>query len=675
MGLELARAFIRIRGDSTELSGDLEDTKDKVKEALGDITSGIFSTLASFAMFGRGVIRRGLQAAGEFEKTTVEMETLLGSAEETSKLLAKLTKFAVETPFEMPGILQVTQGLIQFGERGDELMSTLKILGDASGGTSQKFQLLGMVFNQVRGVGKLLTQDFRQLSTRGIISLQDIAKHYKVTTTVAEQMLSSGKVKFEDFRKIMKGLTEEGGRFANAMIKQSTTLLGLNSTLSDARNIATRILVMPLVPAVKALTQVFIALAGSVEAVVRIGGSAVSFAFVGATAVAMLGGAVSGLIVVLNLLGLTIRKVIIGTGIGAVIILIGAAIGFLIGMIKDCVVVQKAFNAVWDGLIEAARPAYDVLMKFWKDNEANLLYIKSLWSEVVRNIMSLLTDFGDKASSIFEMFISLVGRAGELFAQRFIVMASVALRFISLFLEGLAILVTDWTMTWDMMKLIVALAALQITSSMVYAYDSIVAVVIASSFAMVQIMKDTAYNLVLPFVAATEAIKGLFIALWEGIKTKFAGGDFTDAFFAKLNEEMAKVDTKLRPIGEKAAKAYKAAYKPPGDPYKDLIDTTKKNIQELWDKMKGARNTKLTADQMIADPAAPGGPAAGVPEATKAMLNTGRYSFSDFGNKIQDSLLGTKDHGAQQVELMKLGNDKQDELIKAVKDAPKSGLE
>ena len=191
------------------------------------------------AAFGL-IVNKGLNAAGAFEQTNVAFTTMLGSAETAKTMLADLTEFAALTPFEMPEIEQAARGLVMFGERGDELMETMKILGNAASGTSSNFGEIALIFNQIRGVGKLLTQDFRQLSTRGVLSLQDIAKHFGVTTEEAQNMLSGGKIKFNDVRNILKGLSEEGGRFANMMEKQSKTFNGLKSTLSDAVNITIR---------------------------------------------------------------------------------------------------------------------------------------------------------------------------------------------------------------------------------------------------------------------------------------------------------------------------------------------------------------------------------------------------------------------------------------------------
>jgi tape measure domain-containing protein len=158
----------------------------------------------------------------------------------------------------MPEILKAARGLIQFGERGDDLMDSLNLLGNAASGTSTPFGFLALVFNQVRGVGKLLTQDFRQLSTRGVLSLQDLAKYYGVTTQAAQEMLSKGKVSFEDLKNILRMLSGEGGRFANLMEKQSQSLLGLWSTWKDALGIIVRYMGETVAPTAKSVVAIMI---------------------------------------------------------------------------------------------------------------------------------------------------------------------------------------------------------------------------------------------------------------------------------------------------------------------------------------------------------------------------------------------------------------------------------
>ncbi len=259
MGIELAKAFIAVRADASKVSSDIRGAQPGVESAVGNIVKslgGIRGALLNLA--GVGAAIGAIWKAGKFEQTNIAFETMIGNVEETKKTLSDLTEFAALTPFEMPEIEQAARGLIQFGERGDDLMKTLNMLGNAASGTSTSFGMVSLIFNQIRGVGKLLTQDFRQLSTRGILSLNDIAKYYGVTTEAAQKMLSTGRITFEDVKGIFESMSKEGGRFHNLMERQSKSLLGLWATYKDAIGITAREIGSQLLPAAKKIVEVMI---------------------------------------------------------------------------------------------------------------------------------------------------------------------------------------------------------------------------------------------------------------------------------------------------------------------------------------------------------------------------------------------------------------------------------
>ena len=218
---------------------------------IGEIGGGLVGAGAAVGLLGGGVALGGLMSAARYEDTNVAFTTMIGSALEAKRTLADLTRFAAETPFEMPEIEVAARGLIQFGERGTDMMKTLKALGDAASATNTSFGMVALIFNQIRGVGHLLTQDFRQLSSRGILSLQDLANHFKVPVGEAQKMLSSGKITFEDVRSIFENLSKEGGRFANMMQERSKTLTGLWSTLRDQTGLTLRAVMEPMIPYAK----------------------------------------------------------------------------------------------------------------------------------------------------------------------------------------------------------------------------------------------------------------------------------------------------------------------------------------------------------------------------------------------------------------------------------------
>ena len=255
------------RADTSKLQGDLNAARPGVANAMTRMSSTISGKLmGAFGAVAAGMsMLKGIQMAGSLEQNIIAFETMMGSTEKAKDLLADLSDFAAKTPFRMAGIIQAARGLVMFGERQDQVMGTLRMLGNAAAGTSSDFGMLALIFNQVRGVGKLLTQDFRQLSTRGVISLVDIAKHFDVTTEAAQKMLSTGKISFEDLRAILQSLSAEGGRFHNLMEKQSASLLGLWSTLQEELEFFLRDAMTPLVPALKKIQESVIGAAASLR--------------------------------------------------------------------------------------------------------------------------------------------------------------------------------------------------------------------------------------------------------------------------------------------------------------------------------------------------------------------------------------------------------------------------
>ena len=209
----------RFMGDTTSFEGATSRVRSGL-DAVGKAAGGASMAGMKLGLMGTAMAaplgmltKSALHAAGQFEQTMVAYEVMLGSAEAATGMMADLTNFAATTPFSMDDISGAARGLAMFGERGDELMGTLNTLGNAAAGTGSNFAELALIYNQVRGVGTLLTEDFRQLSTRGVISLQDVASHFGVTTAAAQEMMSAGKISFADLKTILTSLSADGGRF------------------------------------------------------------------------------------------------------------------------------------------------------------------------------------------------------------------------------------------------------------------------------------------------------------------------------------------------------------------------------------------------------------------------------------------------------------------------------
>lgn len=439
MGIELAKAFVTIGADSTGASAAFQQIERSAEQSMGNIKRIMTSVLGAIGSYmGASTIWKGLAYAGEFEETKVAFETMIGTVEETEKTLADLTEFAAKTPFEMPGIQQVARGLLTFGERGDDMMDTLKVLGDASGGTAVNFQMLGMVFNQVRGVGKLLTQDFRQLSTRGILFLTDIAKYYKVTEAEASSMLSKGKIAFSDVKEILRQTTMEGGRNFNMMERQSKTYKGLMSTLSDNIGLTFRAIGEGILPVSRNVVRMMDKVVNSIREVVVASGSAAGNIVGATTAVIGLTTAIMSARVAMKMMGLTFKQVLIGTGAGIALIALGVAIGLVVTG------VQK----LWKWLTSLV-PVQQAMARMAERLSVAWQIFKTTMVTIGSAIWTALKQIGEVILNYFGVSLEdLPGTAGEVFASILDTVSGFVVKAASWF----GAIVENWEGVWPVVK-------------------------------------------------------------------------------------------------------------------------------------------------------------------------------------------------------------------------------
>ena len=212
------------------------------KSAFGSILESAKSTFAGMAMFSvaqsaigsiQDVFSTGFNASVNAEQFLATIEVMLGSTEKAKQMLQELTDFAAKTPFELAGIQRATQTLLQFGVEGEDIMKTIKFLGDASAGNQEKFNSLALAFGQVKASGRLMGQEVLQMINAGFNPLQQISKDTGKSMIQLKKDMENGLIGFDQVEKAFVNATSKGGRFFNLMDKQSTKTGGKLSTLKD----------------------------------------------------------------------------------------------------------------------------------------------------------------------------------------------------------------------------------------------------------------------------------------------------------------------------------------------------------------------------------------------------------------------------------------------------------
>lgn len=204
---------------------------------LGSIAStGLKAVTGALAAVGAGMMTAavsGVKYNAQMEQYITSFKTMLGSVDEAQKMVDDLKSFAAETPLEMEGLAKNAQTLMAFGVATENIMPTLKMLGDVALGDQQRMESLSLAFGQVAAAGKLTGQDLLQMVNAGFNPLKEIAQITGKSMDDLRVDMANGAISAEMVAAAFEHATSEGGQFYNAMKAQSKTLSGQLSTLKD----------------------------------------------------------------------------------------------------------------------------------------------------------------------------------------------------------------------------------------------------------------------------------------------------------------------------------------------------------------------------------------------------------------------------------------------------------
>lgn len=235
---EQERAKLAVKGLSDE-TRNYEKVVGKVSgaQAEANLVVGRFEQtllkiggLVTLQKFASDVIR----VRGEFQKTQVAFETMLGSKEKADSLMAQMVETAAKTPFDLQGVADGAKQLLAYGTEAKDVNDTLIRLGNIASGLSIPLGDMVYLYGTTQTQGRLFTQDVRQFMGRGIPLVKELASMLGKTEQEINKMVTAGQIGFPEVEKVIKKMTDEGGQFYNLMEKQSQTLSGQISNLGDA---------------------------------------------------------------------------------------------------------------------------------------------------------------------------------------------------------------------------------------------------------------------------------------------------------------------------------------------------------------------------------------------------------------------------------------------------------
>lgn len=225
----------------TKLSKGFQDTEKQAKKSFGRIDSFVSNFAANLASQAvsksLGLITDNIgeivDASAKLEVFRTQFETILGSTQAAEQQLRELQQFAATTPFQIDGLALATRQLLSFGVTSQDVIPTLRQLGDLAAGTGSNIDELTIPFGRLVSTQKLTLVELDKFADRGINLYGKLSEQTGISLKVIRDEISKGKVPFKEFTKALEDLTSEGGTFFGATQKQSETLDGVISTLND----------------------------------------------------------------------------------------------------------------------------------------------------------------------------------------------------------------------------------------------------------------------------------------------------------------------------------------------------------------------------------------------------------------------------------------------------------
>ena len=220
-------------GDADGASKSLNDGFTVLKGTMANLASQAISKIVDGF---KSLVGGAVDYQKSMEYYTTSFTVMTGSADKASETVKKLADIGAKTPFDMPQLADATSLLMNFGFNADDAVNSMMMLGDISQGNADKLDSISRAYGKMSSAQKVSLEDINMMIDAGFNPLQEISEHTGESMQSLYDRISKGKMSVDEITESMKRSTSEGGKYFHSMDKQSQTLDGSLSTLSDTIN-------------------------------------------------------------------------------------------------------------------------------------------------------------------------------------------------------------------------------------------------------------------------------------------------------------------------------------------------------------------------------------------------------------------------------------------------------
>jgi hypothetical protein len=178
--------------------------------------------------------QQSVNMAAEAEQTHLAFEVMLKSGEKAADMLRDIRKFAAETPFNNAELTDSSRKLLAYGLAADQVIPTLRMLGDVAAGTQTPISDLTYLYGTLYAQQRAYTIDIMQFARRGIPIYEELAKVLGKSVPEMKELVEEAKVGRAEITKTFLAMTTGNGLYAGLTGRQADTFAGVREQLTDA---------------------------------------------------------------------------------------------------------------------------------------------------------------------------------------------------------------------------------------------------------------------------------------------------------------------------------------------------------------------------------------------------------------------------------------------------------
>ena len=241
---ESALAANQMTAEQQRLAQALNHTTESAKgqsQVLSDLKTMAMQYLSVWG--AQSFLNNIIEIGGQLEMQRLSIGAILGDTAHANDLFDKIKAQAIQSPFGVVELDQMTKQLSAYGFQYNELFDMTKRLADISAATGTSVDRLALALGHVRSEAALSGYTLRQFSMANIPmakklseQLTEVEKRF-VSVAEVRKRVSKKEIGYDEVVNVLKDLTNEGGMFYNMQETISQSVKARFKNLHDALDI------------------------------------------------------------------------------------------------------------------------------------------------------------------------------------------------------------------------------------------------------------------------------------------------------------------------------------------------------------------------------------------------------------------------------------------------------